>query len=292
MRGSNGRSGEDRRGAMLIRVLRQRGSTPSSAARRHLDAILQAAADDGMRLIDTRHEQAAGHAADGWLAPRQAGRGHRHRGARHDRLRHRDRERLPRLRATLFIAGAAPLREARDAAPGGSISAMVTPITSGRSRDPHRADPDLVRKRSASRLGRPGPVFLELPSTSLFFRGRGVARRVPEKIFPDSAPAPAPEAVSRAIEWLHAPRSGDLAGAALFSGPGTIFSARGEDGLRRSSRTRRLTGWCRGITALRSGFAISPSRRGVFARPICAGAGARLGSSRAAGARLIPSGRA
>ena len=32
----------------------------------HLDAIYQAARGRDLRWIDTRHEQAAGHAADGW----------------------------------------------------------------------------------------------------------------------------------------------------------------------------------------------------------------------------------
>ena len=50
-------------GEMLIRVLQQAGiDTIFTLHGGHLDAIFQAAAADGMRLIDTRHEQAAGHA--------------------------------------------------------------------------------------------------------------------------------------------------------------------------------------------------------------------------------------
>jgi acetolactate synthase-1/2/3 large subunit len=32
----------------------------------HLDAVYQAARDTDLRFVDTRHEQAAGHAADGY----------------------------------------------------------------------------------------------------------------------------------------------------------------------------------------------------------------------------------
>ena len=54
-------------GEMLVRVLKQHGiDTVFTLHGGHLDAIFQAALDHGLRLIDTRHEQAAGHAADGW----------------------------------------------------------------------------------------------------------------------------------------------------------------------------------------------------------------------------------
>ena len=54
-------------GELLLRVLEQAGiDTLFTLHGGHLDAILQAARDRDIRLIDTRHEQAAGHAADGW----------------------------------------------------------------------------------------------------------------------------------------------------------------------------------------------------------------------------------
>ena len=101
-------------GAMLIRVLRQAGiDTLFTLHGGHLDAIFQAAADDGMRLIDTRHEQAAGHAADGWarttgkpgVAIVTAGPGMT------DCVTAIANAYLDCV-PTLFIAGAAPLREA------------------------------------------------------------------------------------------------------------------------------------------------------------------------------------
>src|SRR5512139_152424 len=53
-------------GEMLVRVLVQHGVREVFTLHGgHLDAIYQAAGDR-LRFIDTRHEQAAGHAADGW----------------------------------------------------------------------------------------------------------------------------------------------------------------------------------------------------------------------------------
>ncbi|MFZ1488926.1 MAG: thiamine pyrophosphate-binding protein, partial [Ilumatobacteraceae bacterium] len=54
-------------GELLVDTLQRAGiDTLFTLHGGHLDAILQAAAEGGMRLVDTRHEQAAGHAADGW----------------------------------------------------------------------------------------------------------------------------------------------------------------------------------------------------------------------------------
>ena len=54
-------------GELFIRVLEQAGiDTIFTLHGGHLDAIFQAAREREIRLVDTRHEQAAGHAADGW----------------------------------------------------------------------------------------------------------------------------------------------------------------------------------------------------------------------------------
>jgi len=265
-------------GAMLIRVLRQAGiDTLFTLHGGHLDAILQAAADDGMRLIDTRHEQAAGHAADGWarttgrpgVAIVTAGPGMT------DCVTAIANAYLDCV-PTLFIAGAAPLREAETMPLQGGLDqvAMVTPITKWAHRVTHTERiPDLVAQALRVAVsGRPGPVFLELPIDVLFSRVEESRVAFPEKIFRIRRRR-------RRRRSSRAPSSGSTPpsvrrsspGAAPGSrGPGTIFSASRRGRVRRSSRTRRLTGWCRGIT--RSAVAaspISPSRRGwASARPI------------------------
>ncbi|MEE9282172.1 MAG: thiamine pyrophosphate-binding protein [Myxococcota bacterium] len=213
-------------GELLLRVLEQAGiDTIFTLHGGHLDAILQASRERDMRLIDTRHEQAAGHAADGWarttgrpgVALVTAGPGFT------DCVTAITNAYLDCV-PTLFIAGAAPLREAETLPLQGGIDqvAMVTPVTKWAHRVTNTDRiPDLAAQAlRIATSGRPGPVFLELPIDVLFSRIDESRARLPAKIQPDSAPAPSPEAVERAIELLQgAERPAILAGGgAWFSG--------------------------------------------------------------------------
>src|ERR1700688_2261758 len=52
---------------MLVRALEREGVHDVFTLHGgHLDAIFKACLDHGLRVIDTRHEQAAAHMADGW----------------------------------------------------------------------------------------------------------------------------------------------------------------------------------------------------------------------------------
>src|SRR6185312_9481036 len=54
-------------GEMLVRALEREGIREIFALHGgHLDAIFKACLEHGVRVIDTRHEQAAAHMADGW----------------------------------------------------------------------------------------------------------------------------------------------------------------------------------------------------------------------------------
>ena len=56
----------------------------------HVMPIYDGCVDEGIRVIDVRHEQTAAHAADGWArVTGRPGRGGGHRRARTDRRRHR-----------------------------------------------------------------------------------------------------------------------------------------------------------------------------------------------------------
>ncbi|MDX1650146.1 MAG: thiamine pyrophosphate-binding protein, partial [Myxococcota bacterium] len=220
-------------GELFVRVLERAGiDTVFTLHGGHLDAIYQAARGRAIRLVDTRHEQAAGHAADGWarttgrpgVAIVTAGPGFT------DCLTAVANAYLDCV-PTLFVAGAAPLREAETLPLQGGIDqvAMVAPITKWAHRVTHTDRiPDLTAQalRIAS-SGRPGPVFLELPIDVLFARVDEGRVALPEKILPDTAPAPAPSAVTRAVELLHAAeRPAILAGGgAWFSGAGTELLA-------------------------------------------------------------------
>ena len=54
-------------GQLVARMLRKEGVTVAfTLSGLHVAPIYVGCMDEGIRLVDTRHEQAAGHAADGW----------------------------------------------------------------------------------------------------------------------------------------------------------------------------------------------------------------------------------
>jgi acetolactate synthase-1/2/3 large subunit len=212
-------------GELLVRVLERAGiDTIFTLHGGHLDAIYQAARARKLRLVDTRHEQAAGHAADGWarttgrpgVALVTAGPGFT------DCVTAIANAYLDCI-PTLFIAGAAPLREAETLPLQGGIDqvAMVTPITKWAHRVTHTERiPDLASQAlRIATSGRPGPVFLELPIDVLFARVDEERAPLPARIWPDSAPAPAPAVVERALDLLAAAER-----PAILAGGGAWFS--------------------------------------------------------------------
>src|SRR5262245_56621866 len=213
-------------GELFVRTLEAAGvETLFTLHGGHLDAIFQAVRERPIRLVDMRHEQAAGHAADGYarttgktgVAVVTAGPGFT------DCVTAIANAYLDCI-PTLFVAGAAPLRDAETLPLQGGIDqvAMVTPITKWAHRETHTeriADLTAQALRIA-RSGRPGPVFLELPIDVLFARVDEERATKPGRFRPDAAAAPPAEAVERAIALLQgAERPAILAGCgAWFAG--------------------------------------------------------------------------
>ncbi|HTP29779.1 MAG TPA: thiamine pyrophosphate-binding protein [Anaeromyxobacteraceae bacterium] len=155
-------------GQLVARMLRKEGvGTAFTLSGLHIAPIYAGCVDEGVRLVDTRHEQAAGHAADAWA-------------------------RLTRgLGVCIVTAGPgvtgtvtavanawaanAPLLVLGGAAPTfnqgrGSLQEMPqTQLFSGITKWSDRVpSPDLVPRFLAKAFrvacgGRPGPVFLEIP---------------------------------------------------------------------------------------------------------------------------------
>ncbi len=217
-------------GEMLVRMLEQEGvDTLFVLHGGHLDAILQAAASHGMRLIDTRHEQAAGHAADGWarttgrtgVAIVTAGPGFT------DCLTAIANAHLDCV-PTLFIAGAAPLAEAETLPLQGGLDqlAMVQPITKWAHRvtNTHRI-PDLAAQAlRTARSGRPGPVYLEIPIDILFATVEESSLSVPSSAITASPASPEAAAIDDAIRRLAAAER-----PAIYAGGGAWFSDAGSE---------------------------------------------------------------
>ncbi len=225
-------------GEMLVRVLEQAGIHEVFTLHGgHLDAIYQAARGRKLRWIDTRHEQAAGHAADGWarttgrvgVALVTAGPGVT------DVVTAVTNAYLDCI-PTLFIGGAAPLRDAETLPLQGGFDQveLMRPITKWAHRitHTHRIPEIVAQALRIATTGRPGPVFLEFPIDVLFARVEEEKTVFPAHIRPDAAPAPAPAAAERAIEWLRQAER-----PAILAGGGVWFAHGGEELLAFAQRT-------------------------------------------------------
>jgi acetolactate synthase-1/2/3 large subunit len=273
-------------GELLMRVFDRAGiRTIFTLHGGHLDAIYQAARERDVRLVDTRHEQAAGHAADGWarttgqpgVAIVTAGPGVTDCTTA---IANAYLDCVP----TLFIGGAAPLRDAETLPLQGGLDqvAMLTPITKWAHRITHTH-----RIRSWSRrpahggVEAAGPVFLEIPIDVLFARIDGSAP-FPQNL-PDERLTPSrPRSAAKAIGWLRAAER-----PAIFAGGGRGSRARSANcRLRRAHRHpgvlgRRAHGMvpadhalcgrgsarCRGRRWARRGSSCSCSARGSDSSP-------------------------
>jgi acetolactate synthase-1/2/3 large subunit len=196
-------------GEIVVRTLLQHGVTVAFTLHGgHLDAIFQAALDHGLRLVDTRHEQAAGHAADGWaratgtvgVAIVTAGPGVT------DVVTAVTNAFLDCV-PVLVIGGRSPLADDERLPLQGGFSQvdLMRPITKWSacvSRLDRLAD-HLAQALRVATSGRPGPVFLEVPADVLFARTEA-SRFTPPAPCPLDAPAPSPGAVSTILEALSA----------------------------------------------------------------------------------------
>ncbi|MDP6377725.1 MAG: thiamine pyrophosphate-binding protein [Pseudomonadales bacterium] len=191
----------------------------------HLDAFLVACDGHGIRLTDTRHEAAAGHAADGYarssaglgVCAVTAGPGFAN---AFPAIVNAHLDAVP----VLFLVGAAPLREDETNPLQGGIDqvAMATPTTKWAYRITHTERiPELIELaiRKAT-TGKPGPVLIEIPIDILFGSvDEGAVRRA-DNFYVDLAPAPGTDAVSQALDILRASERPVImiGGGARFSG--------------------------------------------------------------------------
>ncbi len=209
-------------GEMVVRVLEQEGVKQVFALHGgHIDPIFQACLKYGIRIIDTRHEQAAGHMADGWarvtgeigVAMVTAGPGvtdivtavanayvdavpmlvigGRHAVAEEERLPLQELHGLP----------------------------LMEPITkwSRVVRDPKRIPEYVAMAFRQATTGRPGPVFLEIPADVLAREVEEEDVSFPEARGVNTKPAPTPEAVESVMTILEqAKRPVILAGRGVW----------------------------------------------------------------------------
>jgi acetolactate synthase-1/2/3 large subunit len=173
----------------------------------HLDSALHAAAGAGIRLIDTRHEQAAGIAAMGWAhTTGQVGVVMTTAGGGVTNLATALANAFADAVPMVFLGGAPPLRDHDALAVNSGFDQLS--IMGGVTKWAHRVThpemlPEAVaRAFQTARAGRPGPVYLDLPADVLFARIEEDALSFTDGSVTVAAPAPAPRAVARALELL------------------------------------------------------------------------------------------
>lgn len=275
-------------GQALIAALKRLGvDTIFTLHGGHLDCVYQAAVSEGFRIIDHRHEQAAGIAATGYarttgkvgVAMVTAGGGITNvvtaiANAYSDCV------------ASVFLGGAPPLRD-YDALPVNSGYDQLS-VMSGITKWCHRVThverlPDLVgRAFHIAREGRPGPVYLDLPSDVLYALVDENEVFYPTGKQNVAAAAPSSEAVAAALELLRcAERPVVLAGGGVAYSDGgdllTRFAELSGIPVATNNKSRGAVPtdhplWVRGFGALAAAAA-----RGEGAPDVVLLLGARLG---------------
>jgi acetolactate synthase I/II/III large subunit len=210
-------------GEMLVRALqRENVHEIFTLHGGHLDAIFKACREHNLRVIDTRHEQAATHMADGWarttgrpgVAMVTAGPGVT------DAVTGVANAYLDAI-PIILIGGRSPLLDDELLPLQGGIDqvALMRPITKwARSVTHTERIPEYVAMAFRQAVsGRPGPVFLELPIDVLFARVEEEKVAFPENYRPKSPAGPSREALAQALQWLsEAERPAILAGGGVW----------------------------------------------------------------------------
>jgi acetolactate synthase-1/2/3 large subunit len=210
-------------GEMVVRALEREGVGEIFTLHGgHLDAIFDACLKHNFRVIDTRHEQAAAHMADGWarttgrpgVAMVTAGPGVTDAVTG---VANAFMDSIPMI----LIGGRSPLLDDELLPLQGGIDqmALMRPITKWSYSVSQTARiPEFVAMAFRHALsGRPGPVFLEIPIDVLFARVDEEAVRFPDDYRPKTRPGPGRDALAQALQWLReAQRPAILAGGGVW----------------------------------------------------------------------------
>lgn len=194
-------------GELVVRMLQREGVGQVFALHGgHIDTIFQACLDHGIKIYDTRHEQAAGHMADAWA-------------------------RLTGRPGVVVVTAGPGVTDVVTAVANAHLDAVPMVVLGGRHplaedemmplqelhgvalmqsitkwarlvRDPCRIPEYLAMAFREATTGRPGPVFLELPMDVLTADVDDETVTFPQAYRPQQAPAPSPEAVEQALVLL------------------------------------------------------------------------------------------
>lgn len=216
-------------GEILIRSLQAQGvDTIFTLHGGHLDAALTAAREAGIRLVDTRHEQAAGIAATGYsrttgrvgVAMATAGAGVTNLVTA---IANAYADAIPGV----FIGGAPPLMDVDALSANGGYDQMS--LMAGITKWSRQVTEVSLLAETVSRAfhwaseGRPGPVYIEIPSDVLFSRMNVSDVPNPQPAMKVFRPAPNRAAVDAVLPLLISAKR-----PVIMAGGGVAFSGAGE----------------------------------------------------------------
>jgi acetolactate synthase I/II/III large subunit len=220
-------------GELLVRTLESAGVRHLFGIHgAHLETVFQACRDHDVTIIDTRHEVAAGHAAEGYARSlRQLGVAMGTAGPGFTNLLTSITNAYLDHSPVLYLSGSAALSQAETNTlqAGFDQVAMAKPVTKWAHQVTVTKDlPRLVAQAIRVATSTPmGPVLLDLPMDVLSARIEEASAAIPRTIHVDSAPPPADAAVSAALDLLT-----KAARPIILVGAGAWFS-RVEDELRK-----------------------------------------------------------
>lgn len=197
-------------GELLVRTLQRAGVEHLFGIHgAHLETIFQGCREHGLPIIDTRHEVAAGHAAEGYArALRKLGVAMGTAGPGFTNLLTSITSAYLDRTPVLYLSGSAGLAQAETNTlqAGFDQVAMATPVTRWAhrvsvTRDLPRLAAQAIRIATSEPMG---PVLLDLPMDVLSARIEEDSAPVPQHITFFSPAAPLPELIAQAIELLAA----------------------------------------------------------------------------------------
>ena len=197
-------------GDLVARMLKKEGiDTIFTLSGGHIQNIYDGCLDEGIRVIDTRHEQVAGHAAEGWgRIKRKPGVAVVTAGPGVTDAVTAVANAYQNGSPMVLIGGAAPISTALMGSlqeiPG--TVEMMKPITKWAATcyHTHRIPEYLAQAFRIAMTGRYGPVFLELPSDVLFGRIEEEQVRLPEGYRPTGRVHGDPALINEAAKLLRA----------------------------------------------------------------------------------------
>jgi len=191
----------------------------------HIDPILFGCLNEGISVVDTRHEQAAAHMAEGWaLATGETGVCAVTAGPGISDAVTGIANAHMSLSPTLTISGARPIEQA-DTWPLQDLDQleMVKPITkwARTCATADRCGEYTAAALTEARSGRPGPAYLNIP-VDVLFKNTAESTRITPPVAA-SAPGPDPDALQAAADVLQASER-----PVVIAGSGAHWSGAGE----------------------------------------------------------------